>query len=583
MCFTMDTSASNNQTGNKLLIYQLLVRLFGNQNPTNKYYGSIEENGCGKFNDIDERALQEIKKMSFSHVWFTGVPEHATMTDYSYYGIKQDDPDVVKGRAGSPYAIKDYYDVDPDLAVNVKERMQEFEALVERTHANGLKVIIDFVPNHVARTYQSDAKPAGVKDIGQDDDTSKAFSPQNDFYYLPGKQFWVPGDVNAGGDEFTSVLKDGMFTENPAKATGNDVFYEAPSINDWYETVKLNYGIDYVNGRQTYFNPIPPLWFKLRDILFFWAAKGVNGFRCDMVEMVPVEFWNWVIKQVKEAFPEVIFIAEAYNPDVYGKYIFEGKFDYLYDKVGLYDTLKKLTRNEYEANVYEIRDQWQHQHNGFTEHMLRFLENHDEVRIASKHFAGDPCLAIPAMITLATLSTGPVMIYCGQEVGEPAEGTSGFSSSDGRTSIFDYCGMPEHQKWLNGGKMDGAKLSKTQTKLRAFYSKLLAITAENEAIRNGEFYDLLYLNDQERGFNNKVYPFLRYKDQDRLLILVNFNYNEVALQVKFTDDLLNQFNVATTGNYVFTDLLTGDQFSSTDLSEGLTITLHASSGVILSF
>ena len=580
----MDASIQNpQQNGHKLLIYQLLVRLFGNQNPTNKYYGSIEENGCGKFNDINDLALEEIRKMSFSHVWFTGVIEHATMTDYSYYAIKLDDPDVVKGRAGSPYAIKDYYDVDPDLAVDVKNRMQEFEALLERTHQNGLKAIIDFIPNHVARTYQSDAKPEGVIDIGEQDDNTKAFSPQNDFYYLPGKKFWVPGDANPGGTEFKNVLKDGTFNEFPAKATGNDVFYEAPSINDWYETIKLNYGVDYVNGRQTYFDPIPPLWFKLRDILLFWAAKGVDGFRCDMVEMVPVAFWNWAITQVKEAYPNLIFIAEAYNPQDYGRYIFDGKFDYLYDKVGLYDTLKKLMRNEYEANVYEIRDQWQHQHNGFTEHMLRFLENHDEIRIASNHFAGNPWTALPAMIVSATLSQGPVMVYNGQEVGEPAEGTTGFSSSDGRTSIFDYCSMPEHLKWLNGGKMDGAKLSKGQKALRTFYSNLLKITAEHEAIRNGAFYDLLYLNEWERGFNNKVYPYLRYINQERLLIIVNFNREEVKLQVKFTNDLLNQFDIATPGNYIFTDLLSQNQITATNLQEGLRISIEGTCGVILSF
>jgi glycosidase len=580
----MDASTSNlQQKDHKLLIYQLLVRLFGNQNSTNKYYGSIEENGCGKFNDINDLALTEIKKMSFSHVWFTGVIEHATMTDYSYYGIKPDDPDVVKGRAGSPYAIKDYYDIDPDLAVDVKNRMQEFEALIERTHQNGLKAIIDFIPNHVARTYQSDAKPPGVIDIGEQDDNSKAFSPQNDYYYLPGKKFWVPGDINPGGNEFKSVLKDHFFNESPAKATGNDVFYEAPSINDWYETIKLNYGVDYVNGKQTYFDPIPPLWFKLRDILLFWAAKGVDGFRCDMVEMVPVEFWKWVITQVKEAYPDMIFIAEAYNPQVYGQYIFEGKFDYLYDKVGLYDTLKKLMRNEYEANVYEIRDQWQHQHNGFTERMLRFLENHDEVRIASNHFAGNAWLALPAMIVSATISPGPVMVYNGQEVGEPAEGTTGFSSSDGRSSIFDYCSMPEHIKWLNNGKMDGGKLSNGQKALRTFYSHLLSITANRAAIRNGAFYDLLYLNDQERGFNNKVYPYLRYINQDRLLIIANFNREEVKLQLKFPEDLLHQFGIATPGNYVFTDLLTQNHIPAANLQEGFRINIEGTCGVILSF
>ncbi|MGI4729283.1 MAG: alpha-amylase family glycosyl hydrolase [Janthinobacterium lividum] len=579
----MNTASNSNPNNHKILIYQLLVRLFGNQNQTNKYYGSIEENGCGKFNDINDAALQEIRKMSFSHVWFTGVIEHATMTDYAYFGIKTDDPDVVKGRAGSPYAIKDYYDVDPDLAVDVKNRMTEFEDLIRRTHENGLKVIIDFVPNHVARTYQSDVKPAKVKDIGEDDDSNKAFSPQNDFYYLPGKKFWVPGDVNPGGDEFKSVLKDGIFNEFPAKATGNDVFSEAPSINDWYETIKLNYGVDYLNGHQTYFDPIPPLWLKLRDILLFWAEKGVDGFRCDMVEMVPVSFWSWIIKQVKEAYPQLIFIAEAYNPDVYRQYIFDGGFDYLYDKVGLYDALKKLTCNEYEANVYEIRDQWQHQQNGITQHMLRFMENHDEVRIASNNFAADAWLALPAMILTATLATGPLMIYSGQEVGEPAEGTSGFSSSDGRTSIFDYSAMPEFQKWLNGGKMDGAKLSGSQQKLRDFYSKLLEISASHEAVQNGNFYDLLYLNENDRGFNNKIYPFLRYTDQDKLLIISNFNRNEVNLQVKFTDELLQQFGLLNIENHTFTDLLSGYKFSSNNLQQGLIINLPASSGVILSF
>ena len=68
------------------------------------------------------------------------------MTDYRAFGIERDDPDVVKGRAGSPYAIKDYYDIDPDLAVDVNHRMAEFESLVDRTHQHGMKVIIDFVP-----------------------------------------------------------------------------------------------------------------------------------------------------------------------------------------------------------------------------------------------------------------------------------------------------------------------------------------------------------------------------------------------------------------------------------------------------
>ena len=264
---------------NKLIIYQLLPRLFGNTNTTNKYYGSITENGCGKFNDINEKALTAIKSLGITHIFYTGIIEHATMTDHSQFGIKTDDPDVVKGRAGSPYAVKDYYDVDPDLAVDVANRMAEFEAMVKRTHDAGLKVIIDFIPNHVSRTYASDSKPTGVKDIGEDDDTTKSFDPKNDFYYISGQAFNVPQGYNPGGNEFQSPLKDGKFDENPAKATGNDVFNASPSINDWFETVKLNYGIDYLNNQKTYFDPVPPLWNKLFDILTYWSNKGVDGFR----------------------------------------------------------------------------------------------------------------------------------------------------------------------------------------------------------------------------------------------------------------------------------------------------------------
>ncbi|MDB5154379.1 MAG: alpha-amylase, partial [Mucilaginibacter sp.] len=324
MSYKMESSP----TDNKLIIYQLLPRLFGNTKQVNKTNGSIEENGVGKFNDINDQALQGIKKMGFTHVWFTGVIEHATMTDYSQYGIKPDDPDVVKGRAGSPYAVKDYYDVDPDLAVDVKNRMGEFEALVIRTHQNGLKVLMDFVPNHVARTYASDAKPEGIRDFGQDDDKSKAFDPKNDFYYAPGQAFEVPQGYNPGGDEFQSPLKDGKFDENPAKATGNDVFSPWPSIHDWFETVKLNYGWDYMNGHHAYFDPVPPVWNKVFDILHFWSEKGVDGFRCDMVEMAPFEFWGWIIPKLKAEYPQLIFIGEAYDANKYQDYIFNGKFDY---------------------------------------------------------------------------------------------------------------------------------------------------------------------------------------------------------------------------------------------------------------
>ncbi|MFI5162788.1 MAG: alpha-amylase family glycosyl hydrolase [Sphingobacteriales bacterium] len=572
---------SSTQPDDKLIIYQLLPRLFGNANSRNKYYGSIEENGCGKFNDISDKALSEIKAMGFTHLWYTGVIEHATMTDYSAHGIKLDDPDVVKGRAGSPYAVKDYYDVDPDLAVDVKNRMAEYEALIQRTHANGLKVIMDFIPNHVARTYNSDAKPNSVRDFGADDDKTEAFDPKNDFYYTPGQGFVVPKGYNAGGDDFWSPLKDGYFDEKPAKATGNDKFTSAPSINDWFETIKLNYGVDYLDNCKKYFDPIPPLWNKMYDILSFWSAKGIDGFRCDMVEMVPVEFWGWVITKLKAKYPALIFIGEAYSVEKYNRYINDGQFDYLYDKVGLYDAIRKLTYNQWDATTWDINQVWNRDTKGIDNHMLRFMENHDEQRVASKYFGGDPWKGVPGMIVTATLNTGPVMVYSGQEVGEQGGGFEGFSNDDGRTSIFDYWGVIEHQKWLNNGKFDGGQLSDSQKKLREFYIKLLNICRQNEAIRIGQFWELMLANQYQPGFNEHLYLYLRYTDKQRILVLANFNREERELQVKLPDDLLGILNLD--GPKGFTDLLSGTKYNTGDVRQGIEITLPASGGLLLEF
>jgi glycosidase len=565
----------------KLIIYQLLPRLFGNAQTRNKVNGSIEENGVGKLNDITDKALQEIKNMGFTHIWYTGVIEHATMTDYTAHGIANDDPDIVKGRAGSPYAIKDYYDIAPDLAVDVNNRIAEYQALIQRTHGNGLKVIMDLVPNHVARTYASDVKPASVRDFGQDDDKNNAFDPKNDFYYIPGQPFVVPSGYNPGGDDFHSPLKDGHFDENPAKATGNDVFSSRPSINDWFETMKLNYGVDYMNGRYGHFDPIPPLWDKIYDILNYWSQKGVDGYRCDMVEMVPTEFWAWVIPKLKAAYPGTIFIGEAYDKNKYGDYIFRGGFDYLYDKVGLYDAIRRLTRNDYGASTWEINNVWNTHCHDIDQHMLRFMENHDEQRIASRYFAGDAWLAVPGMIVTATMNTGPVMIYSGQEVGEPAQGSQGFSGDDGRTSIFDYCGVSEHQKWLNNGAFDGANLSQSQNNLRGFYQKLLVSVKDNEALSNGLFYELMMANEHQPGFDQLLYIYLRYTPEQHVLVIANFNRTERGITVKFPDDLLSKLNL--NGKTELTDLLSEAKFHTDDIRNGVEVNIPASGGLLLAF
>lgn len=519
----MNKEKPNLPKTDKLVIYQIYTRLFGNLNTTNKFYGSIEENGCGKFNDINNCALQELKKFGVSHVWFTGIIEHATMTDYSKSGILQDNPLVVKGIAGSPYAIKDYYDVDPDLAVDVKNRMKEFEALVKRSHTNGLKVIIDCVPNHVARSYHSDKKPKGIKDFGEEDDKTKTFDPNNNFYYIKDQRFVVPNEANP------AVLPKESYIEFPAKATGNDVFSAKPSINDWFETIKLNYGVDYLNNRSKTFEPIPSTWLKMRDILTYWTKKGVDGFRCDMAEMVPFEFWGWVIPEIKKVNPDIIFIAEIYNPQTYRQYLFEGKFDYLYDKVGLYDTLRKLMEGHGNAN--DISRVWQNESGDFSNRMLRFLENHDEQRIASKNFANDPFKAIPSMIVSTTLHTGPVMLYFGQEVGVKPNVAEGFSGDDGRTTMFDYWGVSEFQNWINNHQYDGGKLSVEQKSLRNIYSEILKFTNENTAVKDGKFYDLQYVNGNGQTVNyndQKIYSYLRFTDNQnrgdsRLLFICNFD------------------------------------------------------------
>lgn len=574
---TADSLSSADTESGKINIYQIMVRLFGNKNTTNKFYGTKDENGVGKFNDISDRALEELKKMSITHVWYTGIIEHATMTDYSAEGIKPDDPDIVKGRAGSPYAIKDYYDVAPDLAVDVKSRMEEFESLVERTHKHGLKVIIDFVPNHVARTYGSDAKPAGVKDFGETDDVTKAFSPVNDFYYIPGKAFVVPEGTDAGGKDFKSPLKDLKFDENPARATGNNVFSASPSLGDWSETIKLNYGVDYQNKEKGYFDPIPPVWLKMKDILTYWANKKVDAFRCDMAEMVPVEFWSWVIPQIKKVNPNIRFIAEIYNPKQYEKYIHQGKFDYLYDKVGLYDGIKRLIRNEPKADVKDISQVVNIESKGFSANMLRFLENHDEERIASNGFAGNPAYAKPGMVVSATLSGGPVMIYFGQEVAEPGKGIEGFGGDDNRTTIFDYWGVPEHQKWMNNGAFDGGKLSEEQKQLRKFYSDLLRISKDTEAIAAGEFMEL----PKQPGFNNRMYAFVRYTAKERVLVVANFDRSKtLKTNITLSPNLLAGVKK---GQIEIQDLLKGESFSADPASGGIPVNLGPSDALIYKF
>jgi len=554
----------------KIVIYQVLTRLFGANKKSPVPSGSREQNGCGLMTDFTTKALEQIKSLGATHIWYTGIIEHAQQTDYSSYGILRDHAAVVKGKAGSPYAIKDYYDVDPDLAKNPSERMKEFENLVRRTHNAGLKVIIDFVPNHVARQYKSDVCPEGVSDLGAEDDKSKAFDPRNNFYYLPGQTFVPPVDDSGQ-----------PYDENPAKATGNDCFTATPSRNDWYETVKLNYGVDYSNGTR-HFDPVPDTWKKMTRILLFWASKGVDAFRCDMAEMVPCEFWGWAIPQVKAAYPQIDFIAEVYNPNEYRNYIFNGHFDYLYDKVGMYDTVRDVVCGGSASNITHA---WQNV-DDILPRMLFFLENHDEQRLASDFFAGRAERGKAALLVSALMQSNPFMLYFGQELGESGMDQEGFSGKDGRTTIFDYWTIDSIRRWRNNGKFDMKLMSQEEKELQTYYQRVLNLCNDETAFREGLFYDVMYANyDNPFMDTNRLYAFMRSSGKEHILVVANFMDEDVHTQVKIPAHLFEHFGIALKKDTVnAVDLLTGKKESIVFAPDALTaLDLPANSGKVLKF
>jgi glycosidase len=568
------TMAAVSRKTKKEVIYQVFTRLFGNTNTTNLPWGTLEENGVGKFSDFTKKALLEIKDLGVTYIWYTGVPHHALVTDYSEYGIAPDDPDVVKGRAGSPYAVKDYYNVNPDLANDPSKRMEEFIALIQRTHDVDMKVIIDIVPNHVARDYQGKSTPATTEPFGVSDDTTLEYLRDNNFYYIPGQAFEVPDwgqDYRPlGGEEHPDA--DGMFHEVPAKWTGNGARQARPGVHDWYETVKVNYGVrpdgtldfaalpagyehksteDHLvfwKGRE-----VPDSWIKFKEIAMYWLEKGVDGFRYDMAEMVPVEFWSYLNSNIKHHKPDAFLLAEVYNPALYRAYIHKGKMDYLYDKVEFYDSLKHIMQGHgWTDHIPVVQNGLQ----DIEHHMLHFLENHDEQRIASPEFAGDALKGKPAMVVSATISTSPTMIYFGQEVGEAARENAGFGKPS-RTSIFDYIGVPAHQRWVNGKRFDGGQLSPGEKELRDFYKRLMNFVTGNSAVM-GKYQDIHYHNrEHTENYNVKVLTFVRWSDEEKILVTSNFDdHGEYRLNLKLPAGVIQEWGLGD-GLYAMEEMLYG--------------------------
>lgn len=585
----------------KKVVYQVFTRLFGNTNTTNKPWGTIEENGVGKFGDFTDKALKEIKDLGVTHIWYTGVPHHAVIRDYTTYGILNDDPDVVKGRAGSPYAVKDYYNVNPDLAENPENRLEEFKALIARSHAVGLKVIIDIVPNHVARNYKGLNNPKGVLDFGATDDKTVTYHVNNNFYYNPSQAFKVPvwqdGYLPLGGEKHP--LADGEFNEVPAKWTGNGSRLSQPNMNDWYETVKINYGVS-PDGKKdfdtlpegfenedykTHFKfwqdkTVPDSWVKFKDITHYWIAMGVDGFRYDMAEMVPVEFWSFMNSSIKMKNPDAFLLAEVYNPKLYRAYIKKGKMDYLYDKVQLYDTIKNIMQGRGKTdNIPPVQEGLK----DIEHEMLHFLENHDEQRIASPDFAGHANKGKPAMVVSATISTSPTMIYFGQEVGEDGSEEAGFGDPT-RTSIFDYVGVPAHQRWVNNKQFDGGLLTDQEKTLRDFYKRLLNFTITSSALA-GEYQDIhLYNRKHTEGYTDKLLSFVRWSATEKLIVVSNFDVdNTYSFSLKIPKNIIDTWHFDKSNYKVedqlyqqfSTDLIVDEDFAT------LNITLNALESFIL--
>ncbi|MBA2585879.1 MAG: hypothetical protein H0U99_05285, partial [Chthoniobacterales bacterium] len=485
----------------KVRIYQLFVRLFGNTNGTRKPNGTINENGVGKFSDINESAIASLKQMGFTHIWLTGVLQQATGTDYSQIGAPADEPDLLKGLAGSPYAIKDYFDLCPDYAQKPAERLPEFRALLERLHSAGLKAIIDFVPNHVARCYSSDVQPDlhfGSKgQEGRGDDITKFFDPGNNFFYLtPGSDgpplrlpTWKDGQPLSATCQLAGQNCDGFFEgeRDLGRVTGNNVTSWTPQLGDWYETVKLNYGFDFsdpTQKRREYPHAgapdkaVPDTWVKMDGVIDYWQSVGVDGFRCDMAHMIPPEFWSWEIERARSRRPDVYFMAEAYDDDpakvpgsdpivaglnhgrgnvMFG--LLNAGFNAVYG-APVYRALKKIYDGPGWANDIDdaVGDEF------IFHNSVHYAENHDEVRLAASSQWGGHGMKVgrPVAAILYGISRGPVLLYNGQEVGEPGAGREGFGGDDARTSIFGYWSMPELVKWNNDHTYDGAGLSGEQ-------------------------------------------------------------------------------------------------------------------------
>lgn len=568
----------NPRTSN-LVLYQLFPRLFGNRVPDPVPHGTRTRNGCGTFADIDDPTLASLRDLGCTHLWLLGVLRHATGTPHP--GLPADDPDLLKGVAGSPFAVRDLFDVCPDLATDPDRRLQEFQSLVQRAHRHDLRILIDFVPNHVARSHHSVVRPD--LEPGLHDDRSRFFARDNHFFHLPGQGPLRLPTVHDGRPATAACIAlggcDGAFAPEAAQArvTGNNVASAAPGPHDWFETVKLNYGHDFTRGPHgaeelalagTPGHPVPATWTLMDAVLAHWQATGIDGFRCDMAHWIPVPFWKWAIARARQRQPDTVFLAEAYDDDpnkltagnVLHQLVDAG-FDAVYDHAA-YRILKDLYDGPKWANDLDHALA----HGAPLHHALRYAENHDEIRLAHPaHWGGRGTLVGPAVSAiLYGVSRGPILLHNGQEVGEAA------LESDGRTSIFEYGRMPALQAWRESQQPDGPPAPAASVRLRAAYRRLLQALA-HPAFGKGEFLPLNPHNlwnprfgrlPGETASGHWLYAWLRHVPGTRHAVVGVANLHPShpfeAIRIELPDEARALLTPALASSEAWTDLLVSD-------------------------
>jgi glycosidase len=284
-----------------------------------------------------------------------------------------------------------------------------------------------------------------------------------------------------------------------------------------------------------------------------------------MAEMVPVEFWSYMNSAIKMKYPDTFLLAEVYNPTVYRDYLQLGKMDYLYDKVAFYDTIKHIVQGHGSTdNIPQIQNDLSDiEHN-----MIHFLENHDEQRIASPDFAGSAIKGKPAMVVSTTISSAPTLIYFGQEVGEPGAENAGYGRPS-RTSIYDYIGVPNHQRWMNEKKFDGAQLSEDEKELRDFYKRLLNFTINSTALM-GNYEEIhSYNRANTENYNHRIFSFVRWSDLEKLIIVSNFDAKQTyEFELKLPKNIIQEWNLKD-GKYKMTDQIYNQYSNELIVKDGI--------------